>query len=93
MRTSKFTVTQIVATLKQADAGIPVMDLDLSTATGLLARRYRVSGLGRQTLFRSPDPPSRCTRWAVGSGRTGASVRAICAPWEAFAVDCCFQGN
>ncbi|CEJ42816.1 Low calcium response locus protein S [Xanthomonas citri pv. bilvae] len=37
MRTSKFTETQIIATLKQADAGVPVKDLcrqvGISTAT------------------------------------------------------------
>ncbi|WP_139370874.1 transposase, partial [Xanthomonas cissicola] len=37
MRTSKFTETQIIATLKQADAGVPVKDIcgnvDISTAT------------------------------------------------------------
>lgn len=37
MRTSKFTETQIVATLKQADAGVPVKDIcrqaGISTAT------------------------------------------------------------
>ncbi|KKY05612.1 transposase, partial [Xanthomonas phaseoli pv. phaseoli] len=27
MRTSKFTETQIIATLKQADAGVPVKDI------------------------------------------------------------------
>ena len=37
MRTSKFTETQIIATLKQADAGVPVKDIcrqiGISTAT------------------------------------------------------------
>ena len=37
MRTSKFTETQILATLKQADAGVPVKDIcrqiGISTAT------------------------------------------------------------
>lgn len=57
MRTSKFTETQIIATLKQADAGVPVKDICRRRQVGISTATYyqwksKYGGLEASELLR-----------------------------------------